>query len=92
MGNGYAAEAAREALRFGIGPVGLDEIVSFTPVLSAASVKVMGRIDMHRDPSDDFDYPRIPPGHPLRRNVLFRLKRDELAASESAGGQSTTPA
>jgi RimJ/RimL family protein N-acetyltransferase len=88
LGNGYAAEAAREALRFGIGPVGLDEIVSFTPVLNAASVKVMGRIDMHRDPSDDFDYPRIP----LRRNVLFRLKRDELAASESAGGQSTTPA
>jgi RimJ/RimL family protein N-acetyltransferase len=23
----------------------------------------------------DFDHPRLPPGHPLRRHVLYRLRR-----------------
>ena len=29
---------------------------------------------MTRDPSGDFDHLRLPPGHPLRRHVLYRLK------------------
>ncbi len=32
---------------------------------------------MHRDPADDFDHPRVPEGHPLRRHVLYRLRREE---------------
>ena len=28
---------------------------------------------MPRDPSDDFDYPNLPQGHPLRRHVLYRI-------------------
>jgi hypothetical protein len=28
---------------------------------------------MRRDPADDFDYPRLPEGHPLRRHVLYRV-------------------
>ena len=31
---------------------------------------------MGRDPDDDFDHPRIPDGHPLRRHVLYRLGRE----------------
>jgi ribosomal-protein-alanine N-acetyltransferase len=37
----------------------------------------MERLDMSRDPAEDFDFehPRIPPGHPLRRHVLYRTRR-----------------
>jgi RimJ/RimL family protein N-acetyltransferase len=74
----YATEAAREALRFGFEVAGLDEIVSFTSPLNAASVRVMERIGLHRDGDGDFDYPNMPVGHPLRRHVLYRLKREEF--------------
>ena len=35
---------------------------------------VMERPGMSRDPAEDFDHPRIPEGHPLRRHVLYRLR------------------
>lgn len=78
-GNGYATEAAREALRFGFEVAELDEIVSFTSPVNVASMRVMEKIGMHRDAADDFDYPNMPVGHPLRRHVLYRLKREEYA-------------
>jgi ribosomal-protein-alanine N-acetyltransferase len=86
-GHGYASEAAREALRFGFDEAGLDEIVSFTSTGNVASVRVMERIGMHRDPAGDFDYPSVPAGHPLRRHVLYRLRREEFAAYVPAGSQ-----
>ena len=76
-GHGYATEAAREALRFGFDDAGLDEIVSFTSLSNAQSIRVMERIGLHRDARDDFDYPNMPAGHPLRRHLLYRLKREE---------------
>jgi len=84
-GHGYASEAAREALRFGFDEAGLDEIVSFTSIGNGASVRVMERIGMHRDPAGDFDYPNMPAGHPLRRHVLYRLRREEFASHAPAG-------
>jgi RimJ/RimL family protein N-acetyltransferase len=77
-GYGYATEAAREALRFGFIAANLEEIVSFTSAGHAASMRVMERIGMHRDPAEDFDYPNVPVGHPLRRSVLYRLRREEF--------------
>ncbi len=77
-GRGYATEAAREALRFGFEQVRLAEIVSFTTPANVASVRVMERIGMHRDPADDFDNPKVPVGHVLRRLVLYRLTREEF--------------
>lgn len=77
-GHGYATEAAREALRFGFEEATLDEIVSFTSKGNAASMRVMERIGMHRDASDDFDYPNVPIDHPLRPHVLYRLKSQEF--------------
>jgi hypothetical protein len=35
---------------------------------------------MTHDPADDFDHPGLPDGHPMRRHVLYRLKRIEPAA------------
>jgi ribosomal-protein-alanine N-acetyltransferase len=74
-GHGYATEGARAALRYGFDEAGLDEIVSFTVPANARSRHVMERIGMTHDPADDFDHPRFPEGHRLRRHVLYRLAR-----------------
>jgi ribosomal-protein-alanine N-acetyltransferase len=79
-GHGYASEAARAALVFGFEKVGLSQIVSFTVPQNQRSRRVMEKIGMRHDPRDDFDHPRLPAGHALRRHVLYRLDRDEFAA------------
>ena len=77
-GRGYATEAAREALRFGFDEVGLDEIVSFTVPQNHRSLGVMERIGLIRDPTADFDHPRVDPvAYPdLVRHVFYRLSRE----------------
>lgn len=74
-GQGYATEAARAALEFGFGELGLEEIVSFTATTNRRSVAVMERLGMRRD--GEFDHPRIAEGSPIRRHVLYRLRRSE---------------
>jgi RimJ/RimL family protein N-acetyltransferase len=72
-GRGYATEAARLALGYGFGTLAFSEVVSFTSATNHRSRAVMERLGMLRDPADDFDYPSIPEGHPLRPHVLYRL-------------------
>jgi RimJ/RimL family protein N-acetyltransferase len=72
-GHGYATEAARLALGYGFGTLALPEVVSFTSATNRRSRAVMERLGMRRDPAEDFDYPSLPEGHPLRRHVLYRL-------------------
>ncbi|MCU1457894.1 MAG: hypothetical protein JWL73_1986 [Actinomycetia bacterium] len=72
-GHGYVTEAAREAVRYGLEVVGLDEIVSFTTPGNVRSWKVMERLGMVRDPESDFDHPYVPPGHRLERHVFYRF-------------------
>jgi ribosomal-protein-alanine N-acetyltransferase len=79
-GHGYATEAARAALAFGFGQVGLDEIVSFTTVRNVRSRRVMDKLGMVRDPAADFDHPRAIPE--LRRHVLYRLPSATWAADD----------
>jgi RimJ/RimL family protein N-acetyltransferase len=50
------------------------EIVSFTSVVNEASRRVMERLGMTHDPQEDFDHPSVSDG-PLRRHVLYRLRR-----------------
>jgi RimJ/RimL family protein N-acetyltransferase len=73
--HGYATEAARAALDCGFRRLGLEEIVAFTVPANRRSIAVMQRLGMTRSPAEDFDHPRLPPGHPLRRHVLYRLRR-----------------
>ncbi|MFJ9776418.1 GNAT family N-acetyltransferase [Kitasatospora sp. NPDC101157] len=73
-GQGYATEAAVAALAFGLGGLGLPEILAVTTATNLRSQAVMRRIGMTRDPADDFDDPAAPEG-PLRRNVLYRIAR-----------------
>jgi RimJ/RimL family protein N-acetyltransferase len=74
-GRGLATEGARAALRYGFEELGLSEIVSFTTVTNVKSRRVMEKLGMTHDPADDFDHPRIPEGHPLRRHVLYRRNK-----------------
>lgn len=74
-GQGYATEAAREALRFGFEELDLREIVSYTVPANTRSRAVMERLGMRHDPADDFEHPLLPEGHPLRRHVFYRLSR-----------------
>jgi len=73
-GYGYATEAANAALAMAFGVIGLDEVVSFTTTRNLRSQRVMQRIGMTRDPSEDFDHPLVADG-PLRRHVLYRISR-----------------
>jgi RimJ/RimL family protein N-acetyltransferase len=70
-GNGYATEGARAALAFGFDEAGLEEIVSICVPANRRSVAVMERLGMTY--TGEFDHPRFPPGHRLRRHVLYRL-------------------
>jgi len=76
-GQGHATEAARACLDWGFGALGLAEVVSFTVPANARSQAVMRRLGMCRDPEGDFDHPDLPLDSPLRRHVLYRLKREE---------------
>lgn len=74
-GNGYAPEAAAKALEDGFVRIGLDEIVSFTTVSNDKSIRVMQKLQMTRNPKDDYSHPALPEGHPLKPHVLFRLSK-----------------
>ena len=69
---GLATEAARECLRYGFEVLLLPEIVAFTVPANQRSRRVMEKLGMTRNAADDFDHPRLPEGHPLRRHVLYR--------------------
>ena len=76
-GHGYATEAALASARHAFETVGLVQLVSFTTPQNVRSQAVMRRIGMTHAEEDDFDHPRLPPGHRLRRHVLFRLDRTD---------------
>jgi RimJ/RimL family protein N-acetyltransferase len=83
-GQGYATEAAREAVRSGFEREGLAEVVSMTSVGNVRSQAVMHKLGMTHDPDDDFDHPRLPDGHPLKRHVLYRLSSERWRALQMA--------
>jgi RimJ/RimL family protein N-acetyltransferase len=76
-GCGYATEAALAAVAAGFYRLRLKEIVAFTVPANVRSRRVMEKIGMTRNPGDDFDHPRVPEGHPLRRHVLYRINNTE---------------
>jgi RimJ/RimL family protein N-acetyltransferase len=83
-GRGLASEAARAAMAFAFVDSGLERLVSFTARTNRRSMRVMERIGMTRDPAEDFENPRIAPGHRLRPHVLYRIDRADwqTAAAE----------
>jgi RimJ/RimL family protein N-acetyltransferase len=76
-GHGLATEGARAIVRHGFETLGLDEIVATTVPANARSRRVMEKLGMTHNAADDFDHPLLPKGHPLRRHVLYRLRRPD---------------
>lgn len=74
-GRGFATEGATAVLQLAFDALGLDEVVSFTSEGNERSRRVMEKLGLTRDPADDFDHPRLPEGHALRRHVLYRARR-----------------
>lgn len=74
---GYATEGAQAVLDYAFNQVGLNEIVSFTVVNNLPSQRVMQKIGLKHNPLDDFDHPNIDKESPLRRHVLYSLKRTD---------------
>jgi ribosomal-protein-alanine N-acetyltransferase len=70
---GLAEEAARLALAYGFGPAGLADIVAFTPPANEPSWRLMEKLGMTR--RGVFEHPRLAPGHPLRRHLLYGIGR-----------------
>jgi RimJ/RimL family protein N-acetyltransferase len=74
-GCGYATEAAGACLAFALERLQAPEVVAFTVPANLRSRRVMERLGMRHDAAGDFEHPRLPEGHPLRRHVLYRLAR-----------------
>ena len=83
-GRGLATEGALAVTRDAFGPLGLDALVSFAVPANIRSQRVMEKIGMTHNPSDDFDHPNISEGNPLRRHVLYRLSRSGWQAIKPA--------
>lgn len=79
QGVGLATEGARAALAWGFGTLGLDEIVALAVPENRPSRRVMEKLGMRFD--GEFDHPRLPDGHPLRRHVLYRCSAEDWRAS-----------
>lgn len=72
-GKGYAMEASSRASDYGLNELNLEEIVSFTASCNNRSIKVMEKLGMRHDPSENFEHSKLPEGHPLKLHVLYRL-------------------
>jgi RimJ/RimL family protein N-acetyltransferase len=79
-GHGFATEGARAVVDAAFTQLGLDALVSFTVPGNRRSRAVMERLDMTRDPAEDFDHPKLAVDSPLRRHVLYRLAREQWHA------------
>lgn len=76
-GQGYATEGARLAVQYAFDVLRLPEVVSFTVPANQRSIRVMERLGMTYSADDDFDHPKLSPGHRLQRHVLYRLARSQ---------------
>ena len=72
-GRGFATEAATGLLHLAFGPLTLTEVVGLSVAANQRSRRVMEKLGMRLEPSVDFLHPLLPPGHPLRRQVLYRI-------------------
>jgi len=72
-GRGWATEGSLAALEFGFRQLHLDTVVAFAVGANTGSRRVMEKIGMVC--GGDFDHPSIPESSPLRRHVVYSIKR-----------------
>ena len=81
-GQGLATEGARAIAAYAFEILELPELISFTVPANVRSRRVMEKLGMTRNAAEDFDHPRVPEGHPLRRHVLYRLRNNLLKGNK----------
>ena len=69
-GNGYATEGAEACLTYGFDTLGFGEVYSFTAEINKPSIRVMEKTGMQL--AGTFDHPKVEPGSPLRKHVLYK--------------------
>ena len=84
-GKGLATEGAQAVLEYAFEVLGLSEIVSFTALYNEKSRRVMEKIGMSYDVSDDFNPPKLDGASPLRHHVLYRLSRSMDLSKKATG-------
>ena len=72
-GQGLATEGSLAALEFGFCELHLDTVVAFAVEANIGSRRVMEKVGLVY--GGDFDHPSIPELSPLRRHVLYSIKR-----------------
>lgn len=80
-GKGYASEAAVAWLDYAFGPLGLEEVVSFTAEANQRSRAVMSRIGMTQDTDGSFLHPALAADHPLALHVLYRISQSTFTTT-----------
>lgn len=79
---GYGTEGCKACLQCGFENILLQEIVSCVSIENRRARALVEKLGMSTAPEEDFDHPRVPKDHPLRRYALYRLKvkdyRDDL--------------
>jgi RimJ/RimL family protein N-acetyltransferase len=78
-GQGYATEGARALLRFAFDELRWPQVVAMTAVINTRSRRVMEKLGMTHDPSEDFDHPRVPDELAIKRHVLYRISSTALS-------------
>ena len=96
-GRGYATEAARASLSVRVRASSGSRRSSRSPFRPNVRSRPRDGEDRHdpRDRGDDLDHSMLPEGHPIRRHVLYRLKKSQwdgrssltAAAAGSGDGQ-----
>ncbi len=69
---GYAHEAAAATLEWIWAHRPGEPAVAITAVTNTRSRALMEKLGMSYQPGRDFDHPRVPPGSPLVRHVVYR--------------------
>jgi len=75
-GNGYATEAATQALRFSFENLDFNEVVSFTTISNNRSRSVMKGLGLINT-NQNFEHPDLPQGHLLSENVLYKITKSQ---------------
>lgn len=81
-GKGYAPEAACAALDYAFRQLNLEQVYSFTALTNVPSQRVMEKIGM-LNTGQDFDHPKLPTGHELKRHCLYRMTREQWRLTDS---------
>jgi RimJ/RimL family protein N-acetyltransferase len=76
-GKGYAREAAQASLDWAWANLDRAAVAAITVPDNRRSWGLMERLGMRRDPLEDFDHPDLADSDPLRRHIVYRIRRPQ---------------